>query len=118
MGPKSFAKKFVVATAMAAAGVSLIVQPASAATTINFESAQGQFDNNPGRGQSWVWVSAGGNNANYSARTEYQFYNGATGSITAYQGQAASKDPGQDIWRIRVCVTRWSGTIAWCSNWS
>jgi hypothetical protein len=116
MGLKSFARAAVVATALATAGMTLAAQPALAATTINYEGAQGQFDNNPGRGQSWVWVSAG--SANYSARTEYQFYNGGTGSITAYQNQAASKDPGQDIWRIRVCISRWNGTITWCSNWS
>ncbi|MEU8279393.1 hypothetical protein ACFYOK_00220 [Microbispora bryophytorum] len=116
MGLRSSAKAAVVATAVATATITLAAQPASAAVTINYAGAQGQFDNNPGRGQSWVWVYAGGDN--YSARTDYQFYNGETGSITAYQGQAASKDPGQDIWRIRVCITRWYGTIGSCSNWS
>ncbi|MBP2702948.1 hypothetical protein JOL79_03920 [Microbispora sp. RL4-1S] len=114
MGLRNVAKAAVVATAVAAAGVSLTAQPASAATTVDWYSAQGQFDNNPGNGAaSWVWVYAG---PNTSAAVEYQYYNGATGRVTANTWGAASANLGQDIWRIRVCVLRLVATS--CSNWT
>ncbi|MBP2704959.1 hypothetical protein JOL79_14150 [Microbispora sp. RL4-1S] len=117
MGLKSFARSAVVATAVAAAGVSIVAQPASAGTTLNYAGASGQFDNNPGNGAaSWVWIWAGWDNS--SARTEYQYYDGSTGAVWANTGQSNTANLGKDVWRIRVCVSRWDNTITWCSSWT